>query len=136
MELEPITRQEQIIAGKDLEPITRMEKFLKQYGGGGGGGFEYDFIIREALDATEENIICTLEKGTYASIMSKLGTMPLNGKLLVNLGDDAQKSDFSAVIVEYVGNKLQVYIVEATNTSTLTPTIFVINDDNTVTFVE
>ena len=38
MELEPITRQEQIIAGKDLEPITRMEKFLKQYGGGGGGG--------------------------------------------------------------------------------------------------
>ena len=38
MALEPITRQEQIIAGKDLEPITRMEKFLKQYGGGGGGG--------------------------------------------------------------------------------------------------
>ena len=37
MELEPITRQEQIIAGKDLEPITRMEKFLKEYGGGGGG---------------------------------------------------------------------------------------------------
>lgn len=36
MALEPITRQEQIIAGKDLEPITRMEKFLKEYGGGGG----------------------------------------------------------------------------------------------------
>jgi hypothetical protein len=34
MALEPITRQEQIIAGKDLEPITRMEKFLKEYGGG------------------------------------------------------------------------------------------------------
>ena len=33
MALEPITRQEQIIAGKDLEPITRMEMFLKQYGG-------------------------------------------------------------------------------------------------------
>jgi hypothetical protein len=32
MALEPITRQEQIIAGKDLEPITRMEKFLKKYG--------------------------------------------------------------------------------------------------------
>ena len=29
MALEPITRQEQIIAGKDLEPITRQEKFLK-----------------------------------------------------------------------------------------------------------
>lgn len=38
MELEPITRQEQIIAGKDLEPITRMEKFLKKYGGSGGSG--------------------------------------------------------------------------------------------------
>jgi hypothetical protein len=38
MALEPITRQEQIIAGKDLEPITRMEKFLKEFGGGSGGG--------------------------------------------------------------------------------------------------
>lgn len=37
MALEPITRQEQIIAGKDLKPITRMERFLKQYGGGSGG---------------------------------------------------------------------------------------------------
>ena len=33
MALEPITRQEQIIAGKELEPITRMEQFLKEYGG-------------------------------------------------------------------------------------------------------
>ena len=38
MALEPITRKEKIIAGKDLEPVTRMEMFLKQYGGGGGGG--------------------------------------------------------------------------------------------------
>ena len=38
MALEPITRQEKIIAGQDLTPITRMEKFLKQFGGGGGGG--------------------------------------------------------------------------------------------------
>ena len=38
MALEPITRQEQIISGKDLQPITRMEKFLKEYGGGGSGG--------------------------------------------------------------------------------------------------
>ena len=36
MALEPITREEQIIAGKDLKPITRMEMFLKEYGGGGG----------------------------------------------------------------------------------------------------
>lgn len=38
MALEPITRQEKIIAGQDLTPITRMEMFLKQFGGGGGGG--------------------------------------------------------------------------------------------------
>ena len=38
MALEPITRQEKIIAGQDLEPITRMEMFLKNFGGGGGGG--------------------------------------------------------------------------------------------------
>ena len=37
MALEPITRQEKIIAGQDLTPITRLEKFLKQFGGGGGG---------------------------------------------------------------------------------------------------
>lgn len=37
MALEPITRQEKIIAGQDLTPITRMEKFLKDFGGGGGG---------------------------------------------------------------------------------------------------
>ena len=38
MALEPITRQEKIIAGQDLTPITRMEMFLKDFGGGGGGG--------------------------------------------------------------------------------------------------
>lgn len=37
MALKPITRQEQIIVGKNLEPITRMERFLKEYGGGSGG---------------------------------------------------------------------------------------------------
>ena len=35
MALEPITRQEKIIAGQDLTPITRMEMFLKNFGGGG-----------------------------------------------------------------------------------------------------
>lgn len=38
MALEPITRKEKIIAGKDLQPVTRMEFFLKAYGGGGSGG--------------------------------------------------------------------------------------------------
>lgn len=47
MALEPITRQEQIIAGKDLEPITRMEKFLKEYGGGGGNSAPADWNAEE-----------------------------------------------------------------------------------------
>ena len=38
MALEPITRQEKIIAGQDLTPITRIEMFLKEYGGSGGSG--------------------------------------------------------------------------------------------------
>lgn len=47
MALEPITRQEKIIAGQDLTPITRMEKFLKNFGGGGGSvpkPLTYDYM--------------------------------------------------------------------------------------------
>ena len=43
MALKPITRQEQIIVGKNLEPITRMERFLKEYGGGTGGSVQSDW---------------------------------------------------------------------------------------------
>ena len=38
MSIEPITREEKIIAGEDIQPITRLEYFLKEYSGGGGGG--------------------------------------------------------------------------------------------------
>ena len=48
MELEPITRQEKIIAGQDLNPITRLEMFLKNFGGGGVGSvpkpLTYDYM--------------------------------------------------------------------------------------------
>ena len=37
-DLNPITRQEKIIAGEDIQPVTRLEHFLKNYGGGSGGG--------------------------------------------------------------------------------------------------
>lgn len=51
MALEPITRQEKIIAGQDLTPITRMEMFLKQFGGGGGGlpsgGAPYQHLVTD-----------------------------------------------------------------------------------------
>ena len=133
MALEPITRQEQIIAGKDLEPITRMEMFLKQFGGGGGGssGFEYDFIIMTSFDETGGNVLLTLEKGTYATIMEKLGVQPINGGILINRGD-SQKSDFKAVAVEYVDNKLSVYAFSVPDAVLWT---YVINPDNTVTQV-
>lgn len=74
MALEPITRQEKIIAGQDLTPITRMEKFLKDFGGGGGG--EPDFNVNVVntsfgeqgvtyltLDATNEQIGTAYESG-------------------------------------------------------------------------
>lgn len=57
MELEPITRQEKIIAGQDLTPITRMEKFLKQFGGGGGGlpsgGAPYQQLVTDGTGAAK-----------------------------------------------------------------------------------
>ena len=63
MELEPITRQEKIIAGQDLTPITRMEKFLKQFGGGGGGlptgGAPYQHLVTDGEgNAKWEDRLC------------------------------------------------------------------------------
>ena len=57
MALEPITRQEKIIAGQDLKPITRMEMFLKQYGGGSSGGEEPFFTGTVDWDMSAENLI-------------------------------------------------------------------------------
>ena len=53
MALEPITRQEKIIAGQDLTPITRLEMFLKQFGGGGGGGGSADAVLYTAQTLTD-----------------------------------------------------------------------------------
>ena len=55
MALEPITRQEKIIAGQDLEPITRMEMFLKNFGGGGGGGG--GVLIVNITNGTEDGLL-------------------------------------------------------------------------------
>lgn len=55
MSLEPITRQEQIIAGKELEPITRMEKFLKEYVGGSGGGYTDQVPVSTDADGSVFN---------------------------------------------------------------------------------
>ena len=60
MALEPITRQEKIIAGQDLTPITRMEKFLKNFGGGGGGSvpkpLTYDYMPEGYPSKTAETV--------------------------------------------------------------------------------
>ena len=57
MELKAITRQEQIIAGKDLQPVTRMEFFLKAYGGGGSGGGGGGVLIVNFTDGPEEGLL-------------------------------------------------------------------------------
>ena len=69
MALEPITRQEKIIAGENLEPITRMEQFLKQYGGSGGsgGGAADDVYTIKRITNGETNEIEL--QGNYAGAM-------------------------------------------------------------------
>ena len=84
MALEPITRQEKIIAGQDLTPITRMEMFLKQFGGGGGGGsvpkpLTYDYMPegypRKSVQTTtlmeEQELTCAeVNNGIYGSFLA------------------------------------------------------------------
>lgn len=56
--IQPITRMEKLLAGEDLEPVTRLEHFVKKYkdgsgsgGGTGGGGVEHsDYINPEWTD--------------------------------------------------------------------------------------
>ena len=79
MELEPITRQEKIIAGQDLTPITRMEMFLKQYGGGGGGG------SADAVLYTAQTITDAQKKQARENIDASSAEFVINGT--VNSGD-------------------------------------------------
>ena len=83
MALEPITRQEKIIAGKDLEPVTRMEMFLKQYGGGGGGsvpkpltfdympeGYPTRSVQATTLMEEQEVAFAEVNNGVYGSFLA------------------------------------------------------------------
>ena len=84
MALEPITRQEKIIAGQDLEPITRMEMFLKNFGGGGGGSvpnpLTYDYMPEgypkktvetvTLIDYPEVPFILTTSGTNYKAVLS------------------------------------------------------------------
>ena len=88
MALEPITRQEKIIAGKDLEPVTRMEMFLKQYGGGGGGSvpkpLTFDYMpegypkktMGTATLMEEQEVAFALEEGAAPGEGTAYGNLP------------------------------------------------------------
>ena len=83
MALEPITRQEKIIAGQDLTPITRMEMFLKQFGGGGGGSvpkpLTYDYMpagyptktVQTTTLMEEHELAFALENGVYTAYLTE-----------------------------------------------------------------
>lgn len=69
MALEPITRQEKIIAGQDLTPITRMEMFLKNFGGGGVDDDVY--IVKRTINSqTGEKTLEGDYAGAYAAYES------------------------------------------------------------------
>ena len=81
MALEPITRQEKIIAGQDSTPITRMEKFLKNFGGGGGSvtkPLTYDYMPEGYPSKTmgtktlmeDQEVAFTLNKGVYVALIT------------------------------------------------------------------
>ena len=76
MELEAITRQEQIIAGKDLQPVTRMEFFLKAYGGGGsGGGVQSDLSQNDSTAADYVKNRTHYEESIYTDyVLNSAGT--------------------------------------------------------------
>ena len=97
MALEPITRQEKIIAGQDLTPITRMEMFLKQYGGGGGGGsvpkpLTYDYMPEGYPKKTmgtvtvmeEQELAFALSDGAYAAPITNALEIVLGQTYTVN----------------------------------------------------
>ena len=76
MALEPITRQEKIIAGEDLTPITRMEKFLKGFGGGSvPKPLTYDYMpdgypskaVKTTTLTEEQELAFTSTTGAYAA---------------------------------------------------------------------
>ena len=99
MELEAITRQEQIIAGKDLQPVTRMEFFLKAYGGGGSGGggsvpqpltFDYmpEGYPKKSVQTTtlmeEQEVAFALEEGFYFAPLTEAFEIVIDQTYTVN----------------------------------------------------
>lgn len=94
MALEPITRQEKIIAGQDLTPITRMEMFLKNFGGGGGGGGGW-FVVTVSADENQ-NIIADHYRDDIAAAFER-GEMPVVKTIF---GDETQIFNLNKITAE------------------------------------
>lgn len=103
MELEPITRQEKIIAGQDLTPITRLEKFLKQFRGGGGGGGvspeEVAAIVKEQFPQIKEQFVVTfsttdMKNWTCDKTLAEITEAINSGKEVVGSLPGESKIDF------------------------------------------
>lgn len=88
MELEAITRQEQIIAGKDLQPVTRMEFFLKAYGGGGsGGGVQPDLNQNDSTAADYVKNRTHYEESSYTDYVLNAGGTQITGFSMPEVGE-------------------------------------------------
>ena len=88
MELEAITRQEQIIAGKDLQPVTRMEFFLKAYGGGGsGGGAQSDWNQNDSTAADYVKNRTHYEESIYTDYVLNAGGTQITGFSMPEVGE-------------------------------------------------
>ena len=88
MELEAITRQEQIIAGKDLQPVTRMEFFLKAYGGGGsGGGVQSDWNQNDSTAAEYVKNRTHYEESSYTDYVLNTDGTEITGFSMPEVGE-------------------------------------------------
>lgn len=87
MELEAITRQEQIIAGKDLQPVTRMEFFLKAYGGGGSGGVQSDWNQNDSTAADYVKNRTHYEESSYTDYVLNAGGTEIVGFSMPGVGE-------------------------------------------------
>lgn len=120
MELEAITRQEQIIAGKDLQPVTRMEFFLQAYrGGGSGGGVQSDLSQNDSTAADYVKNRTHYEESIHTDYVLNASGTQITGFSMPEVGEtvtvkingvesvETVKTDTSSVLGEtykYIGN--------------------------------
>ena len=153
MELEAITRQEQIIAGKDLQPVTRMEFFLKAYGGGGsGGGVQSDLSQNDSTAADYVKNRTHYEESSYTDYVLNAGGTQITGFSIPEVGEtvtvkingvesvETVKTDTSSTAghpYKYIGNiKLDSVMSGGTGwivAESMGHTIGIANPDTTIT---